>query len=224
MGLTNFIVTVAGVSAVILLMRSDVKQSASIFKRNVRQIRHWLEEESTHAANFLKGRNLWRYVTGDIQAPTQGAAETPTEFIVRMEEYPSGYVLVILPIFHLSRSTAPYSVLMGLSDIYELVRASLLHCIPLPTLEQAISELLSEETHLGLVSISHWPLLLLLLVQEDVAPLVVLVVFLASDSQSSGGSASRPNECTFCHATLTIACSLVLFGFTKPIASEVLPL
>ncbi|KAK1436724.1 hypothetical protein QVD17_02506 [Tagetes erecta] len=47
MALTNLILTVAGVSAVILLMRTDVKQSASIFKRNVRQIRHWLEEESS---------------------------------------------------------------------------------------------------------------------------------------------------------------------------------
>ncbi|GFZ05265.1 hypothetical protein Acr_17g0008370 [Actinidia rufa] len=45
--------------------------------------------------------------------------------------------------------------LIGLSDIYELVQASLLHRIPLPTLEQAISELLFEETRLGLVSISH---------------------------------------------------------------------
>ncbi|KAL8209478.1 hypothetical protein R6Q57_006210 [Mikania cordata] len=49
MALTNLILTVAGVSAVILLMRSDIKQSASIFKRNVRQIRHWLEEESKSA-------------------------------------------------------------------------------------------------------------------------------------------------------------------------------
>ncbi|KAJ0785426.1 hypothetical protein HanOQP8_Chr02g0042991 [Helianthus annuus] len=53
MALTNFILTVAGVSAVILLMRSDVKQSASIFKRNVRQIRHWLEEESKSAAKYV---------------------------------------------------------------------------------------------------------------------------------------------------------------------------
>ncbi|GFS37423.1 hypothetical protein Acr_00g0051930 [Actinidia rufa] len=45
--------------------------------------------------------------------------------------------------------------LVGLSDIYEPVRAFLLHRIPLPTLEQAISELLSEETRLGLVSTSH---------------------------------------------------------------------
>ncbi|XP_010250664.1 PREDICTED: uncharacterized protein LOC104592850 [Nelumbo nucifera] len=50
MGLTNFILTVAGVSAVVLLLRSDVKQSAAIFRRNVRQIRQWLEEESASAS------------------------------------------------------------------------------------------------------------------------------------------------------------------------------
>ncbi|XP_059669965.1 uncharacterized protein LOC132315642 [Cornus florida] len=53
MALTNFILTVAGVGAVILLLRSDVKQSATIFKRNVRQIRHWLEEESASAAKEM---------------------------------------------------------------------------------------------------------------------------------------------------------------------------
>ncbi|MCL7026151.1 hypothetical protein MKW94_028953 [Papaver nudicaule] len=47
MALTNFILTVAGVSAVVLLLRSDVRQSASIFKRNVRHIRKWIEEESS---------------------------------------------------------------------------------------------------------------------------------------------------------------------------------
>ncbi|ONI20327.1 hypothetical protein PRUPE_2G009500 [Prunus persica] len=36
MALTNFILTVAGVSAVVLLLRSDVKQSATIFRRNVK--------------------------------------------------------------------------------------------------------------------------------------------------------------------------------------------
>ncbi|PPR85104.1 hypothetical protein GOBAR_AA35586 [Gossypium barbadense] len=45
MALTNFILTVAGVSAVVLLLRSDVKQSAAIFRRNVKHIRNWLEEE-----------------------------------------------------------------------------------------------------------------------------------------------------------------------------------
>ncbi|XP_022751847.1 uncharacterized protein LOC111300481 [Durio zibethinus] len=50
MGLTNFILTVAGVGAVVLLLRSDVKQSAAIFKRNVKHIRSWLEEESSAAS------------------------------------------------------------------------------------------------------------------------------------------------------------------------------
>ncbi|KAJ4729484.1 DNA double-strand break repair rad50 ATPase [Melia azedarach] len=50
MALTNFILTVAGVSAVVLLLRSDVKQSATIFRRNVKHIRNWLEEESTAAS------------------------------------------------------------------------------------------------------------------------------------------------------------------------------
>ncbi|KAK3183831.1 hypothetical protein Dsin_031117 [Dipteronia sinensis] len=50
MALTNFILTVAGVSAVVLLLRSDVKQSASIFRRNVKHIRNWLEEESAAAS------------------------------------------------------------------------------------------------------------------------------------------------------------------------------
>ncbi|KAA8525024.1 hypothetical protein F0562_011338 [Nyssa sinensis] len=41
--------------------------------------------------------------------------------------------------------------LMALNHHFELIRVSLLHRNPLPTLEQAISELLSEETHLGLL-------------------------------------------------------------------------
>ncbi|XP_042016088.1 uncharacterized protein LOC121764064 [Salvia splendens] len=71
MALTNFILTVAGVSAVVLLLRSDVKQSATIFRRNVRQIRNWLEEESSSAANCNLGnreeekpliwQRKWRY-------------------------------------------------------------------------------------------------------------------------------------------------------------------
>ncbi len=52
MALTNFILTVAGVTAVVLLLRSDVKQSATIFRRNVRHIRNWLEEESATAVKY----------------------------------------------------------------------------------------------------------------------------------------------------------------------------
>ncbi|XP_062105417.1 uncharacterized protein LOC133817048 [Humulus lupulus] len=56
MALTNFILTVAGVSAVVLLLRSDVKQSASIFRRNVKHIRNWLEEESSSASKAAEKR------------------------------------------------------------------------------------------------------------------------------------------------------------------------
>ncbi|KAL8171903.1 hypothetical protein V2J09_023707 [Rumex salicifolius] len=54
MGLTNFVLTVAGVGAVILLARTDIKQSATIFKRNARQIRNWLEDESVAASKSAK--------------------------------------------------------------------------------------------------------------------------------------------------------------------------
>ncbi|XP_054776117.1 uncharacterized protein LOC129284614 [Prosopis cineraria] len=54
MGLTNFVLTVAGVSAVILLLRSDVKQSASIFRRNVKHVRQWLEEETADASKAIE--------------------------------------------------------------------------------------------------------------------------------------------------------------------------
>ncbi|URD96418.1 hypothetical protein MUK42_14161 [Musa troglodytarum] len=52
MALTNFIVTVVGVGAAILLFRGDVKQSATVFRRNLRHIRHWLEEESGSASKL----------------------------------------------------------------------------------------------------------------------------------------------------------------------------
>ncbi|XP_018443937.1 uncharacterized protein LOC108815906 [Raphanus sativus] len=50
MGLTNFILTVAGVGAVVMLLKGDVKQSATVLRRNVKQIRNWLEEESSAAS------------------------------------------------------------------------------------------------------------------------------------------------------------------------------
>ncbi|XP_061339108.1 uncharacterized protein LOC133285833 [Gastrolobium bilobum] len=54
MGLTNFVLTVAGVTAAFLLLRSDVKQSASIFKRNVKHIRNWLEEETAASSKAME--------------------------------------------------------------------------------------------------------------------------------------------------------------------------
>ncbi|CAJ2654963.1 unnamed protein product [Trifolium pratense] len=54
MAITNFILTVAGVSAAVLLLRSDVRKSASIFKQNVKHIRHWLEEETARSSKVTE--------------------------------------------------------------------------------------------------------------------------------------------------------------------------
>ncbi|GFY93082.1 hypothetical protein Acr_08g0014780 [Actinidia rufa] len=131
--------------------------------------------------NFLKGRKLWRYVTGDIQAPTQGAAETPTEFIVQLEEW------------NKTGTWTVYQCFLALDIFYmgsvDSVRAQV-----------AISELLSEETRLGLVSTSHVDTALATPDSRGHGSSGGSRSFSASGSQSSG-SVSRPNECTFCHAT-----------------------
>ncbi|KAF7801725.1 uncharacterized protein G2W53_040836 [Senna tora] len=54
MGLTNFVLTVAGVGAVVLLLRSDVRQSAAVFRRNVKHIRNWLEEETAASSKVME--------------------------------------------------------------------------------------------------------------------------------------------------------------------------
>ncbi|KAF9589785.1 hypothetical protein IFM89_028720 [Coptis chinensis] len=69
MALTNFIITVAGVGVVVLLLRSDVKQSVGIFQRNVKHIRTWLEEESASAsmaAENIKPKELDSKIPKDI--------------------------------------------------------------------------------------------------------------------------------------------------------------
>ncbi|KAJ0229527.1 Uncharacterized protein HA466_0315520 [Hirschfeldia incana] len=66
MGLTNFILTVAGVGAVVMLLKSDVKQSVTVLRRNVKHIRHWLEEETSaasKAAQSIKPKEIETKVT-----------------------------------------------------------------------------------------------------------------------------------------------------------------
>ncbi|WOK99602.1 hypothetical protein Cni_G08314 [Canna indica] len=76
MALTNFIVTVVGVGAAILLLRGDVKQSAAIFRRNVRQIRNWLEEESASASK-----------TAERPAPKELDSKAPKKDISKDEKH-----------------------------------------------------------------------------------------------------------------------------------------
>ena len=51
MALTNFIVTVAVVGGAVLLFTTDVRKSGAVFRRNARQIRQWLEEDTVSAAS-----------------------------------------------------------------------------------------------------------------------------------------------------------------------------
>jgi hypothetical protein len=51
MALTNFVLTVAAVGAAALLFTTDIRKSGAMFRRNARQIRAWLEEESASTAS-----------------------------------------------------------------------------------------------------------------------------------------------------------------------------
>lgn len=188
--------------------------------------------------SFLKGKKLWRIITGDVIKPVQAAEESQSKFEERLEDWDSKNHQVVTWIRNTSvtsislqfgrfqNQNAPakaiwdflrdryqttglshqyqllsqldrmrqepgqsingflsqiYAVwdqislsepswtsttdaalfadyrdqqrliqfLMALTTDFEPVRASLLHRTPLPTLDQAISELLSEETRLG---------------------------------------------------------------------------
>ena len=49
--MTNFILTAAAVAAVASMMRYDVRGSTSMLRRNMRQVRIWMEEASAEAKN-----------------------------------------------------------------------------------------------------------------------------------------------------------------------------
>lgn len=185
--------------------------------------------------SFLKGRKLWRVVTGEIKEPKKGSAESDDKYTERLEDWDSKNHQIItwlrntsIPSIHsqfgryetakevwdlleqryttsdlscqyqlweelyslkqergqsitsflakletlwdqLSQSDPTFACdhdnkkfvehrdrmrliqfLMALTDDFESCRASLLHQNPLPTLESAVSRLLSDETRLGL--------------------------------------------------------------------------
>ena len=51
MAMTNLILTAAAVAAVASMMRYDVRGSTSMLRRNMRQVRIWMEEASAEAKN-----------------------------------------------------------------------------------------------------------------------------------------------------------------------------
>ncbi|BBN02982.1 hypothetical protein MPTK1_2g19800 [Marchantia polymorpha subsp. ruderalis] len=50
MALSNFLVTVVGVGAIVLMLRGDVRKSSVTLRRNLRHIREWLETEQVAAS------------------------------------------------------------------------------------------------------------------------------------------------------------------------------
>jgi hypothetical protein len=51
LSLTNFLLTVAAVGAGVLLFTTDIRKSGALFRRNARQIKQWLEEDTAAAAS-----------------------------------------------------------------------------------------------------------------------------------------------------------------------------
>ncbi|KAH6556847.1 hypothetical protein KP509_1Z151300 [Ceratopteris richardii] len=71
MALSNFIMTVLGVGAVWMLVRTDLRQSSSTLSRNIRHVRSWLEKEaaaSSSEAGKLKPKELDKPPTGESTA------------------------------------------------------------------------------------------------------------------------------------------------------------
>ena len=50
MAVSNFVMTVVGIGAVAMLMKTDVRTSASMLRSNLKHIRTWLEEASAAPA------------------------------------------------------------------------------------------------------------------------------------------------------------------------------
>ncbi|CAI0550535.1 unnamed protein product [Linum tenue] len=82
--------------------------------------------------------------------------------------------------------------LMDLHSDFEAVRASLLHRSPLPTLESAISELISEETRLGMLKLRRSDMVLATTSSAN--------KFCKNCSRSDHTLAQCPTvECRYCH-------------------------
>ncbi|GFZ19390.1 hypothetical protein Acr_28g0000950 [Actinidia rufa] len=161
----------------------------------------------TSAHCFLKGRKLWRYVTGDIKAPTQGAAETSTEFIVRLEEWDTYdfpvptetegtwtvyQCLLASDIFYMGQLTPsePKWLCAGDSTLFATYRDQQRLILFL----MGLSDIYEPETRLGLVSTSHVATALATPGSRGRGSSGGSRSFSASGPPSSGGSASRPNE------------------------------
>ncbi|KAJ9562014.1 hypothetical protein OSB04_007174 [Centaurea solstitialis] len=112
---------------------------------------------------LLKSHGLYSYVTGTTVAPTRIANESPADYAKRINEWDINNAK-ILGFINASTTAEINQQFLGYTTAKEMqairdhlnlgapqnVRASLLHRHPLPSLEDAITELLSEETRLQL--------------------------------------------------------------------------
>ncbi|KQJ90004.1 uncharacterized protein LOC100837318 isoform X1 [Brachypodium distachyon] len=81
MALTNLILTVVGVGAAMMLLRKDVKQSSAVFRRNIRHIRNWLEEESaaTYTLQSLPSLSAERSAPKELESQAAKRDAAPKE-------------------------------------------------------------------------------------------------------------------------------------------------
>ncbi|KFM24097.1 hypothetical protein F751_1362 [Auxenochlorella protothecoides] len=49
MAISNFVITIVGLGAVAYLMKSDIRGSSAMLRRNLKHIRGWMEEQGAAA-------------------------------------------------------------------------------------------------------------------------------------------------------------------------------
>lgn len=71
MAWSNFMVTLVGVGAVVYLMKSDVRTSSQMLRRNLKHMRTWLEETGEAAGKAAK-EDVKQVTATKPQPPKQG--------------------------------------------------------------------------------------------------------------------------------------------------------
>ncbi|KAK2994175.1 hypothetical protein RJ640_018160 [Escallonia rubra] len=135
---------------------------------------HRMKQEPGQSINsFLsKMQGIWDQL--ELSKPSWTCSEDSAHFIVYRD--------------HLRFIT----FLTSRTDAYESVRSSLLHQSPLPTLDNAVAELLSEETHRGLLQTRRPDIVL-------AAPSRPSHISSPSSALRRSSSSSFQQECCYCH-------------------------
>uniref|UniRef100_A0A2N9HGG7 CCHC-type domain-containing protein n=1 Tax=Fagus sylvatica TaxID=28930 RepID=A0A2N9HGG7_FAGSY len=108
--------------------------------------------------SFLKGHRLWRYVIVEILAPVCSKDEDNTKFTDLLEDWDCKNHQIITWFRHSTVLTIhqQFGRYDNAKDVWDLlIRATLLQQVPLPTLEFAMSQLLSHETRLRTLQPHH---------------------------------------------------------------------